>query len=546
MITQRTEGRLRPGATIAIGTVASRATGFLRTAVLAFALGTHALGDAYNTANTIPNIVYDLLLGGLLTSVVVPLLVRARSGDPDGGHGYEQRVVTLVVVALFGVTVAAVLSAGPLISLYGAAFTPAQHDLAVTLARFFLPQVFFYGVGAMAAAVLNTRGHFAASAWTPALNNVVVIGVGVIFLAVTQGDVGPATITPGETRLLAIGTTFGVVVQAAALYVVVRAAGFSWRPRLDFQTGQLAEIARVGAWVFAYVVTNQVGFAVAMMLANTAGVRARADAADHGAGFAVYQYSYTLFQLPYAIVAISVITAVLPQMSGHAAEGRDDLVRAAFSRALRLSSVLVVPAAMAFIALGPAIAVVLFGHGHTSVADAAYIGQVLRAFALGLVPFCAFQLLLRIFYAMHDTRTPALLNLAATAINIVVDVGFFLLLPARHVVVGLALGFGLSYAAAASLSWLTLRGRMGGLDGRRTARTLVLLHIAAIPGLIFAWAMLLAFAGTFGLGTFTALLAVVAGCGVGGLLYVLLAQRLGIRELSGVAGMVRDRNISGP
>lgn len=542
MSTRTTEGGLlRSSANVALGTMASRFTGFVRTAVLAFAVGTHALGDAYNTANAVPPIVYDLLLGGIVTSAIVPLLVRAHRRDADRGYAYEQRLLTLVTMCLLGITVAAVLAAEPLISLYADDFTPAQHDLTVALARFLLPQVFFYGVGAMAAAILNARGHFAAPAWTPVVNNVVVIGVGLTFLAITEPGIGPKTVSSTEATILAIGTTLGIVAQTVALYPALRAAGFAWRPRFDFRAARVGEIARMATWILAYVVTNQVGFAVAINLANAAGVRARAEGVGYGAGFTAYQYAYTLFQLPYAIVAVAVITALLPRMSGHATERRGDLLRDDFSSGLRLSSVLVVPVAAAFLALGPAITVVVFGHLRTSVEDAAYIGQVLRAFAVGMVPFVAFQLQLRIFYSLADTRTPALINAAATLVNVVVDIVAFLVLPARHVVLGLACGFAVSYLVGTVLSGLVLRDRLGGLDGRRVARTVLLLHAAAAPAMILAIAMLLAFVGTFGMNSFTALLAVVLGAGGGGLLYVLVARRLGIREIHALVGAVRGR-----
>lgn len=526
---------------MALGTIASRVTGFCKTAVLVFALGTRTLGDAYTIANNIPNIVYELLLGGILTSVVVPLLVRARSRDADRGEAYEQRLFTLVACVLFVCTAAAVIAAGPIIALFTKDFTPAQRDLAVTLARFFLPQIFFYGVGAMAGAVLNTRGRFAAPMWTPVLNNLVVIAVGVLFLAVTRGGVSPDTITPAEVQLLGLGTTAGIVAQTVALLPSLRAVGFRWRLRFDFANAGLGEVGRIGAWILAYVVTNQLGIVVITNLATAAGARARAEAFGYGAGYAPYYYAFILFSLPHAIVGVSVITALLPRMSGHAEERRFDLVREDFSSGLRLASVLIVPAAVVFIALGPEISVLLFAHLRTSVSDAVYIGYVLSAFGVGLVAFSVFQLMLRVFYALRDTRTPALVNLCSTTVNIAVDVIFFFVLPAGWVVVGLGLGFAASYFVAAAICGLVLRRRLGGLDGRRVVGTIGCLLVAAVPGGIFAYAMGLGFTQVFGINTVTSLLSVVTGVTIGGVLYVLVTARLRIVEVDTMFGLLRRR-----
>src|ERR1022692_1107858 len=166
---------VRSSGIMAVGTIASRVTGFLRTAVLIYAIGTHDLGDAYNIANTLPNAVYDLMLGGILTSVVVPLLVNAAKRDRDRGEAYDQRIFTLAAIVLFGLTVVATLAASVLVELYAYTIHGPERHLMLIFAYFFIPQIFFYGMSSMAGAVLNARGHFAAPMWTPVINNVVVI-----------------------------------------------------------------------------------------------------------------------------------------------------------------------------------------------------------------------------------------------------------------------------------------------------------------------------------------------------------------------------------
>jgi len=504
---------------MAIGTIASRGTGFVRTAVLAAALGSGALAETYNIPNTVPNAIYDLLLGGILTSVVVPLLVKAVKDDARAGEIYAQRLLTVVAVVLGTCTVAGVLAAPFIIDLYARGLTGEQRSLSVTFARYFLPQVFFYGLSATIGAILNTRGRFAAPMWAPVLNNLVLIGTGALFIAVTSGQPLAkltnlnARLTTGEIRLIGIGTTAGVVLQTLALWPSLRASGFRWRPRFDWRGNGLGEAAALGGWVLAFVGMNQVGFAVVTNLGNAAGRAATAHAVAHTDTFSSYMYAYQLFQLPYAIVAVSIITALLPRMSGHAADGSLDAVRADLSTGLRTSGVAVVPATALLIALAPQITTVVFRclpHTRVTAGDARYIGWVLVAFSLGLVPFAMFQLLLRAFYALHDTRTPALINAVATVINIGADVALYLALPPGSRVIGLALGFAASYWVALVLTARALGRRLEGLDGRRVTQTYVRVGVAsAVAG-----------AAAFGLAELTSLL---LGRGVSGSVVALVA-----------------------
>ena len=407
-------GLARSTRSMAIGTLISRVTGFLRTFVFVFALGTATLANAYNNANTLPNAVYDVMIGGVLTSVVVPLLVKAANKHRDGGEAYNQRIFTLTVVALAIVTVVATIAAGLLVDLYAASVHGAEHRLMVVFAYFFIPQIFFYGLSSLIGAILNTRNSFAAPMWTPIINNVIVIVVGLLFVVTIGLDKTASDVSTGGVLLLGIGTTLGIIVQTVALIPALRKVGFQWRPRFDFRREELAEIGRMAIWMLAYVVSTQITFVVTTRLANAASVHVP------DAGVSAYNYSYALFLLPYAIIGVSVTTALLPRMSRHAAEGKFWLVRDDFSASIRLSSVILVPAALLLAVLGPALCEFLFSYGSSSVADARYIGEAFAAFSLGLVPFVIFQLLLRVFYALHDSRTPAIigfLTMIATVIG---------------------------------------------------------------------------------------------------------------------------------
>jgi putative peptidoglycan lipid II flippase len=531
---------LRSSGTMALGTIASRVTGFVRNAILIYAIGTHYLGDAYNVANTLPNIVYNLALGGILTSVVVPLLVNAAKRDRDRGEAYDQRIFTLGVMALGGITLVATLAAAPITLLYANGIgNAAAYHLTEIFAYFFIPQIFFYGVSSLAGAILNARGSFAAPMWTPVINNIVVIVVGGAFMATAGLNRTPQNITTSEIWLLGIGTTLGIVLQTAALIPSLRRVGFRWRPRRDFRRYEVSEIGRMSGWMFGYVLTTQVAFLVTTNVANRAGARVSQQAA--GAGFAAYSNAYTLFQLPYAIVGISVITALLPRMSAHAAERRYQLVSADFSAATRLASVIVVPAALILAVLGTPLAEGLFGYGSTSVASARLLGEIFAVFSLGLLPYMLFQLLLRVFYAMHDSRTPALIGCVTMVLNIATNVIALATLPPQHVVAGLGAGFGVSNVVGTLVAWQVLSRRIGGLDGAEIGRGLVRMHAAAIPGAVFAIAVSVMLGAVIPGGRIAALATVTLGGAGAMLLYVMFAKAFGVSELNDLTGTIRAR-----
>jgi putative peptidoglycan lipid II flippase len=531
---------LRSSGTMAVGTLVSRITGFVRTAILIYALGTGTLGDAYSLSNTLPNIVYQFALGGIFTSVVVPLLVNAAKRHFDRGQAYDQRVFTLGVLALGAVTVVATALAIPITAIYAGNIgsAPAYH-LTEILAFFFIPQIFFYGVSSLAGAVLNARGSFASPMWTPVINNVVVILVGLLFIATAGLNRTPQDISGGEVVLLGVGTTLGIILQTVAMIPSLRRVGFRWRPRYDFRRGEVSEIGRMSGWMFGYVLTTQIAFLVTTRVANSGGAHAAHQAA--GAGFAAYTYAYTLFQLPYAVIGISVITAMLPRMSSHASEGRYQRLAWDFSTATRLASVIVAPSALILAVLGGPLAEGLLGYGSTSAASARYVGEVFAVFSLGLLPYMLFQLLLRVFYALHDSRTPALIGLVTMTINIAANLIALAVLPPQHVVAGLGAGFGVANVIGTIIAWRAIGRRIGGLDGPVIRSSLLRMHAAAVPGALFAIAVSVMINAIIPGGRLAALFTVAVG-GTGALLmYVIFAKAIGITELNDLIATVRAR-----
>jgi len=526
---------VRSSGVMALGTLASRGTGFLRTLVIAYVLGIAGISTAYNNANTLPNAVYDLMLGGILTSVVVPLLVNAAKRDADGGEAYDQRMFTLATLALAALTVVATAGAALLVELYAHALSPAEHHLTVIFAFFFIPQIFFYGVSSLAGGVLNARGSFAAPMWTPVINNIVVIAVLLLFVAIGGTTASTTTISTAEVQLLGVGTTLGIVLQTAALIPFLRRVGFRWHPRFDFRRNEVAEITRMAAPLFGYILTTQISFLVVQNVANAAQRHAVYD------GVPTYSFAWQLFQMPYAIVGISVITALLPRMSAHAAERRFSDVKLDFSGGVRLSSAVVVPASLYLLVLGAPFAEALFGYGQTSAADAKYIGLVFGVFSLGLVPYMMFQLMLRVFYAMHDSRTPMYIGVAVMVVNVAMSLFSLSALPAGHVLEGVAAAFGLANLIGTVIAWRVLSRRMRGLHGRLIAISLVRMHLAAIPGAIFALAVSFSVGVIFAPGPAFGIITVIIGGSGALLLYVLFCKALGVTELTELGSGLRTR-----
>ncbi len=530
----------KSSAIMAMGTVVSRVTGFVRTIILAAAIGTQLLGDAYQTAGMVPYMIYDLLIGGLLASVFVPFLVKRRKLDADGGNGTEQRLVTLMLLALFALTLVSVLVAEWFIRIYAGGFFGAQYEVSVVLARYLVTQIFFIGASGLASAMLNARNRFGAPMWAPVLNNLVIIGVGLWFLDLAGPGRTPESVTSGELMLLGLGTAAGQVVQAAVLVWALAAAGFRWRPRLDLRGSGLGEAAGAASWMMLYIAVAQLGALVSTNVATRAGARAAEAGFDSGAGIAAYKFASMLFQLPYAVIAVSVITALLPRMSEHVAAGRKDQVRSDFSRGFRLSSVLIVPISVAMIVFAIPFCVLIYAQGSTSAQDAAAIGRILMVFCLMLIPFTLFQLQMRVFYALGDTRTPALVSIPAETAHAVTAVSLLFLMEPQHIVVWLPVPYGLYYVVGSVIMWCLLHRRLNGLDGRRTAATLFRLYLATVPAAAFGAAMIHLFRGLPG-DVWPGLASMAAGGAVGAVLFVLTARFLNVTEVTSFLDLLKTR-----
>lgn len=470
MTTQPSRSLVSASAVMAVGTVFSRASGYVRSALLLAALGTQMHADAFNIANTIPNMLYVLLAGGMFNAVLVPQLVRAMRHDGDDGAAYTNRIITLAALFLLAVSVILVLAAPLLLRWFldGEWFAPENTEVresAVTFARYCLPQVFFYGMFVLVGQVLNARERFAPMMWAPISNNVIAILVLITYMTVH----GPAKdlnggFTPGQEALLGLGSTLGIVVQLLVLIPFLRATGFRFRPRFDFRNAGINHTLRLGFWAVLTVAINQVAYSVVVRIASsgTAG-------AEGGTGYTIYSMTYLIAIVPHAVITVSIATAALPRLSQLAAD--EDLrgVGSEVLMTMRTTLALIVPFALLLpvVALPIATIVSKYGAAADSTDDFA---RSLSLFAFGLVFFTGQFLLLRGFFALERTRTVFWIQCVISTCDIVFAVLLTRGVAAADVAPRLVIAYGLSYVVGATLSYFVFRRVTGGLDSLELVR----------------------------------------------------------------------------
>jgi putative peptidoglycan lipid II flippase len=460
----------RSSAWMALGTVVSRVTGFVRLLLIAFTIGTLLDADLFNNANTIPNALYILVAGGVFNVVLVPQLVRTMKKDADGGEAYAQRIITLGLLVLAVATVVLLLIVPALVHLVFAQqlFTPGfehQRESARLLMWLCMPQVFFYGAFVLVGQVLNARGRFGPMMWAPITNNLVAVAVLGAYIAAFGTSNGTDGFSTDQALLLGLGSTAGIAVQTLVLVPFLRRAGFRYRPRFDFRGVGLGHTLRLGAWTLLFILANQVAFIVIQRL----GTRGTLDGADTGvkaAGAAVYEIGFLVSQVPHGVITVSLATAVIPTLAALAADGRHDRMRLELGRTLRLALAIIAPLAVAAACLGPAAAEAIAYGGIRGNADV--IGHTVAAFAPAMVAFTVHYLMLRGFYAKEDTRTPFFVQLVIAAVNIAAAVTLTHDVAPSRVAAMLALSYGVAYAVGATLSTTLLSRAIGPVLDRET------------------------------------------------------------------------------
>ncbi len=504
----------RAAGVMSIGTAVSRVAGLLRVAALTYALGVTGtrLADTYNLANTTPNIIYELFLGGILTAVFIPVLVEARERDKTNAPDGDSALVSVALIALAVLSVLAVVGAPLIMRIYtfriaDPSTRAAQLELATYLLRWFAPQIFFYGVWAIAQALLNLRGVFGPASFVPALNNLVVAGTLFAFARIASAQ--SLALSSGAKLLLGAGTTAGVAVQAFALLPYLRKEGIRFLPR--FRDPAVKKMLRLAAFVSGYVLVNQIGLWVVLALAN-----------GQTGGVTSWQVAYIFFQLPHGLFAVSIYTALFPDLSRAASASDWNAYRDGFARGVRGIAFLLVPAAIGYGLLADPIARLLLARGVADAGDAAAVASVLKGFAWSLVFFSTFQLLTRCFYALSDARTPTTLNAAAVGVNIAVNIPLYAWLGVR----GLAFGHAIAYAVGVVLLLAVLDRKVpGGLVPRALIGPLFRISAAGAGMGICVWALTRAVRSPDVL--------VVGACvGAGAILYLAFSQVAGVGERS--------------
>ncbi|WP_291413789.1 murein biosynthesis integral membrane protein MurJ [Actinophytocola sp.] len=471
----------RASGSMAIATLVSRITGFAWKVQLAWVAGLLVVNDSFTVANTLPNIIYELLLGGVLASVVVPLLVRAQD-DPDGGQAYTQRLLTVGMTMLAIGTVIAVALAPLFTRLYMDDSTGnANAELATAFAYLLLPEIVFYGLFALLSAILQAKHVFGPTAWAPVVNNLIIMATIGVY-AIVPGEISMNPVRMGDAKLLVlgIGVTLGIAVQALVLLPALRRIGFRfrWNWGLD---ARLKEFGGLALWIVGYAGISQIGmvFTTRVLTETAAG------------GAAIYANAWLLFQLPYGVIGVSLLTAIMPRLSRSAADGDTRKLIGDLSLASRLSTVMLVPISAVLTIAGSAIGVALFNYGNTDVADAKRLGDALAFSAFGILPFALVMLQLRVFYAMKDARTPTLIMIVMTVVKIPLLFMCRDQLRPDDVVIGVMLVNALTFVVGAVLGQMWLWVRLGRLQSMRVVRVIVQSVVAGGAGVLVAFGLTL-------------------------------------------------------
>lgn len=538
---------MRSSTLMASGTVVSRLTGILRDVAAAAALGFYLVADAFSLGNSLPTIIYILVVGGALNAVFVPQLVRRMQDDPDGGQAYADRLLTIIGTALLALSVVAVIAAPLIVDLYTPDDYPqAEFELAVAFARLCLPQILFYGIYTMLSQVLNARGRFGAPMFAPIANNIIAIATFLLFIAVAgTSAAADGNLTSSQVLILGIGTTAGVALQALILVPILLRSGHVWRLRFDWRDAGLGRAGILAFWTVALVLVNQATYVVIARLATQANVDATA-AGVTAAGLTTYQKAHLVFMLPHSVITVSIVTAVLPALSRLAHGGDLARVGREIGSTMRLVSAFIIPIAAILMITGSGLAVLIFGYGAAVPAQAAIMGQIVSVFMIALLPFTLFYVLLRGFYALEDTRTPFFITLAFSLVWLVLAVPLFRIVGSGGPqVASLALAYGVSYWIGMTVSWILLARRLGGVDSARTLKALLRMATAGVIALLVMLgtrALLVTYlTGLSSQDKASVLVMVVTVSAVGTLSYLAAALLLRIREVSEMIGVVKRR-----
>lgn len=526
----------RSTAGMAAGTIASRVLGMVRAAMVLAVVGAGLTGDAWDVANTLPNIIYLLLAGGVLNAVLVPQITKAAS-HADGGREYVDRLLTIAITGIAVVAVVFTVAAALLVGLYSSSkWTADVRSLSTAFALICMPQIFFYGLYTLLGQVLNARNHFAAYMWAPALANVVAIVGMAYFLVKYPHQADAFDWTSPMVWVLAGSATAGVAAQALVLVVPLWRSGFRFRPRWGVRGVGLRTASTVAMWTFAATAVAATGFIITSRVLTYAG-QAGVLAGLEVPGKISYTNALLIFMLPHGLVTVSLVTALFTRMSRSAHAGDLGEVRADVDRGMRLTAVATVPATVGAFVLGFAATATLYqGSSESSTRG---IATVMMAMMVGLVPFGVLYLLQRVFYAFEDARTPFRLQLVVTAVATIANLAS-LLLPLRWMAVGVGAGQAISNLAGMAVGLVLARRRLESLPLREVSRTYVRLGVASILAAAAAYLVQLG-VGQVLAGKLYDPVALVTGGLAFVVIYVVAARALRVREIDDMVGPILER-----
>lgn len=453
---------VRSTGSMAIATLISRITGFLRNALIGASLG-EMVASAFNIANTLPNLITEIVLGAVLTSLVVPVLVRAEKEDADHGAAFIRRLFTLAVTLLVIVTAVSLLATPLITRVMLGEDSEVNVVQSTSFAYLLLPQIFFYGIFSLFMAVLNTKGIFKPGAWAPVANNVISVAVLLLYMLIPGrlGDDAQSSVTDPHVMLLGLGTTLGVIVQSLIMIRPLRRAGIDLRPLWGIDD-RLKQFGGMALAIIVYVGISQAGWMVTTHIAGQA----------DGAAPNIYQQAWLLLQVPYGIIGVTLLTALMPRISRNAADGDDKAVVADLTLATKLTFIALIPVIIFFMAFGPEIGVALFAYLNFPLETARLLGLTLSFSAFTLIPYALVLLHLRVFYAREEAWTPTFIIAGITATKVVLSLASPLVAasPERVVILlGAANGFG--FVAGAFIGAFLLRRKLGPLGFRSIMKT---------------------------------------------------------------------------
>lgn len=436
---------------MASGTLVSRATGLLRLLALAYALGIGPFSDSFNLANNTPNIIYDLLLGGIISASILPVFVgHLTKDDKKSAWNSISAVVSVGTILLIIGTVLFELAAPAIIHLYlivnHTQIAAQQQRVATLLLRFFAPQLFFYGFIAILTAVLNARSIFAPPAYAPVVNNIVAIAVFIAFSQTRKSlALGQIHALSFPVLLLGIGTTAGVALQALYLIPYLKKAGAKLSFVPNFRHPAIHEIRSISGWAVGFVIANQVALFTILAIA---------DGSTPGTVTA-YSYGYIFFQLPYGIAAYSIMTAIMPELARTHNQGQIERYKLQLGKGLRTSVTVMIPAAFAYLAIARPLLTLLLDHGAANAAGADLTSRTLEGFAVGLPGFAGYLGVVQAYQSIKDTKVVFYLYLLENGLNIALAI----ILNHALGAFGLALSLSIAYSVAFLVGLLTLSSR---------------------------------------------------------------------------------------